>query len=112
VDDIQWDSVASLYDRYVTATFDLPFFLAQAAAVPGRVLELMAGTGRVSLPLLEAGVKLTCVDLSGEMLSRLREKVVARGLDATVVQADVRSMDLAETFDLAILPFNSFSELA
>ena len=69
--DIQWDAVASLYDSYVTATFDVPFFLAEAKAVPGPVLELMAGTGRVSLPLVEAGVPLTCVDASGAMLSRL-----------------------------------------
>jgi len=109
--DIQWDAVASLYDSYVTATFDVPFFLAEAKAVPGPVLELMAGTGRVSLPLVEAGVPLTCVDASGAMLSRLREKLLARGLRATIVQADVRTLKLPHMFALAILPFHSFSEL-
>ena len=112
MDDIRWDAVASLYDAYVTVTFDVPFFLAEAKAAPGPVLELMAGTGRVSLPLVEAKVPLTCVDASGEMLSRLRGKLLARGLSATVVQADVRTLDLRQMYDLAILPFNSFSELA
>jgi SAM-dependent methyltransferase len=112
MDDIRWDAVASLYDAYVTVTFDVPFFLGEAKAAPGPVLELMAGTGRVSLPLVEAGVPLTCVDASREMLSRLRGKLSERGLTATVVQADVRTLDLGQMFDLAILPFNSFSELA
>jgi SAM-dependent methyltransferase len=111
MEDIRWDSVASLYDLYVTATFDVPFFLAEAKAAGGPVLELMSGTGRVSLPLVEAGVPLTCVDASGEMLRRLRQKLSAGGLEATVVQGDVRQLDLANTFDLAILPFHSFSEL-
>ncbi len=96
----------------MTATFDLPFFLAEAKAASGPVLELMAGTGRVSLPLVEAGVALTCVDASAEMLSRLREKLARRQMQAQVVQADVRTLDLGQSFDLAILPFNSFSELA
>lgn len=112
VGDIQWDAVALLYDSYVTVTFDVPFFLAEAKAAPGPVLELMAGTGRVSLPLVEAGVPLTCVDASGAMLSRLRGKLSARGLSATVVQADVRTLELPQMFALAILPFHSFSELS
>jgi len=89
----------------------VPFFLAEASAAHGPVLELMAGTGRVSLPLVAAGVSLTCVDASREMLSRLRGKLSARGLSATVLQADVRTLELPKVFDLAILPFNSFSEL-
>ncbi len=109
--DIQWDTVASLYDSYVTVTFDVPFFLEEAKAASGPVLELMAGTGRVSLPLIEAGVPLTCVDASGAMLSRLRGKLQERGLSATVVQADVRTLELPNMFALAILPFHSFSEL-
>jgi ubiquinone/menaquinone biosynthesis C-methylase UbiE len=77
---IHWDWVAGLYDTYVTTTFDLPFFLREATATGGNVLELMCGTGRVSVPLAEAGVHLTCVDGSAEMLARLREKLAAKGL--------------------------------
>lgn len=108
---IRWDWVASLYDTYVTATFDLPFFLREATATDGDVLELMCGTGRVSVPLVEAGVHLTCVDESAGMLARLREKLAAQGLSAQVVQMDVRQLDLGDRFDLVILPFNSFGEL-
>lgn len=108
---IHWDWVASLYDTYVTATSDLPFFLREATATDGDVLELMCGTGRVSVPLAAAGVHRTCVDGSAGMLTRLREKLAARGLSAHVVQMDVRQLDLGKRFDLVILPFNSFGEL-
>lgn len=70
VHSIRWDWVASLYDAYVTATFDLPFWLQHATAAKGAVLELMCGTGRISVPLAEAGVSLTCVDASAGMLAR------------------------------------------
>lgn len=104
--------VADLYDAYVTTTVDIPFFVAQARAASGPVLELMAGTGRVALPLAAAGVALTCVDLSAPMLARLRAKLASRGLTAATYQMDVRELALpARDFALAILPFQSFAEL-
>jgi SAM-dependent methyltransferase len=110
---IAWDQVARLYDTYVTATFDLPFFLREVAGAED-VLELMCGTGRVSLPLAEAGVHLTCVDAAPEMLAVLREKLarvpVARD-NVRVVQMDVRQLALNQRFDLVLVPFQSFAEL-
>ena len=104
--------VADLYDAYVTTDLDIPFFLSEVREAAGPVLELMAGTGRVSVPLVEAGTRLTCVDLSGPMLARLRAKLATRGLSATVVQSDVRTLALPErNFALALLPFQSFAEL-
>ncbi|MHB0935977.1 MAG: class I SAM-dependent methyltransferase [Armatimonadota bacterium] len=103
--------VAEKYDQYVKSTFDLPFFLEEARKAGGPVLELMAGTGRVTLPLLEAGVPLTAVDSSPEMLTILRRKLAERGLRAEVVQQDVTALNLPQRFPLIILPFHSFSEL-
>jgi len=72
----------------------------------------MCGTGRVSVPLLEVGVDLTCVDASAGTLARLEERLHARKLKARVVRADIRHLDLGEEeFELALVPFHSFSEL-
>jgi len=106
-----YGEIADLYDALVRYEGDIPFFLEQCRRAGGPVLELMAGTGRVSIPLARQGIDLTCVDSSPEMLERLRAKLAAGGLKAKVMEADVRTMDLEERFDLAILPFNSFSEL-
>jgi SAM-dependent methyltransferase len=110
---IDYDRVADVYDLYVTSDLDIGFYLEEATKTRGKVLELMCGTGRVSIPLLEAGVDLTCVDASAGMLARLEEGLRARKLEARVVRADVRHLDLGEEeFELALVPFHSFSELA
>jgi len=67
---IDYDRVADVYDLYVTSDLDVGFYIQEAGKVRGKVLELMCGTGRVSIPLLEAGVDLTCVDASAGMLAR------------------------------------------
>ncbi len=104
--------VANLYDSYVTVTDDIPFFVQEATSADGPVLELMVGTGRVSIPLAKAGVDLTCVDLSEPMLAKLNEKLTEDGLTATVVQANVTELALPRSdFALALLPFQSFAEL-
>jgi len=108
---INYDSVADVYDLYVTSDLDIEFYLAEADKAQGKVLELMCGTGRVSIPLLEVGVDLTCVDASEGMLTRLEERLRVRQLEAEVLRADVRHLELGEEFDLAFIPFHSFSEL-
>jgi hypothetical protein len=102
--------VADLYDLYATWEGDIPFFREQAKE-RHNVLELMSGTGRLSVPLLEAGVQLTCLDSSPAMLSILRRKLREKGLAAQIVEADVTSFDMPGRFDLIVIPFHSFSEI-
>jgi SAM-dependent methyltransferase len=111
---IDYDRVADIYDLYVTSDLDIGFYLEEATKAQGKVLELTCGTGRVSIPLLEAGLDLTCVDASKGMLARLEERLRASKLKARVVQMDVRHLDLGEKeqFELVLVPFHSFSELA
>jgi SAM-dependent methyltransferase len=51
------------------------------------------------------------VDASEGMLARLEERLHALELDARVRRADIRYLDLHEEFELALVPFHSFSEL-
>lgn len=108
---IDYDSIAGIYDLYVRADYDVPFFLSEVQEVKGAILELMSGTGRLSLPLIEAGAKLTCVDGSQGMLDVLSKKLAQRGLHADVHCMDVRRLDLPTRFELAILPFQAFMEI-
>ncbi len=108
---IDYDSVAELYDTYVSATCDHDFFLEQVKEDTGPVLELMAGTGRLSLPLMEAGTELTCVDCCYEMLSVLERKLTAKNLNASTECQDLCRLSLSQTYNLAILPFQSFMEI-
>lgn len=108
---IDFDRVAHYYDLYVTTRLDVPFWVEEGRRAGGPVLELMSGTGRVSLPLASAGVTLTCVDYSAACLAILRSKLEAAGLSATVVEADARELALGRTFRAAFVPFNSFMEI-
>ena len=107
--------IADLYDSLVQSDDDIPFFVERAGMTAGPVIELMAGTGRVSVPLLERGIALTCVDASPEMLAHLRAKIFACGLEATLLCADVRRLDqhrwLRDSFALGLIAFKSLSEL-
>jgi SAM-dependent methyltransferase len=108
---IKYETLADIYDNFVQVNFDIPFFLGAAKECQDEVLELMSGTGRVSIPLAEAGIKLTCVDMSIDMLSILRKKIESRHLSIDIHQGDVCELDLGRQFKLVLLPFNSFSEI-
>ncbi|HYH47355.1 MAG TPA: class I SAM-dependent methyltransferase [Thermoanaerobaculia bacterium] len=108
---IDFGTVADLYDVYVQWDVDVPFFRGLCEGVAGEVLELMCGTGRLSLPLLQSGVRLCCVDYSAEMLDVLRRRLGEEGLEAEVCEQDVRALDLGRAFELLLLPFHSLSEI-
>ncbi len=108
---MDYDRVAHLYDAYVQTELDIPFFLEEARKAKGPVLELMCGTGRVSLALLEAGIDLTSVDSSAGMLDVFRGKLRDKGLSAEVIEADACELSLDRRFDLVFIPFHSFAEI-
>ncbi len=111
VQSIQFDKVADLYDYYVKVDFDVNFFLQEAKKTGGKVLELTCGTGRVSIPLLQAGVDLTCVDYSEGMLAVLRDKLDKNRLSCKVIRMDITELSLQDRFDLILIPFHSLSEI-
>lgn len=102
--------LAHWYDTYVQTDIDVAFFINEARNCD-RVLELTSGTGRLSILLLEAGISLTCVDNSPEMLAILNQKLTVKKLSAEVYKLDMSNLTLTEKFDLIIIPFNSFSEI-
>lgn len=61
---------------------------------PASVLELGAGVGRETRPLLACGYAVTAVDESPEMLAHVT--------GARTVEADIYGLDLGERFDLVL----------
>ena len=109
---IDFDIVSDLYDYYVNTGLDIPFFMKVTEKIEGEILELMCGTGRVSLPLVRAGRELTCVDYCHDMLIRFKEKAWNENLSVEIFQQDVAMLNLNKKFKMAIIPFHSFGELA
>ncbi|MFP5286504.1 MAG: class I SAM-dependent methyltransferase, partial [Thermoanaerobaculia bacterium] len=84
-----------------------------ANSVSGEILELMAGTGRISIPLAREGARLTCIDNSTAMLAVLRRKLRDAGLRARVLCVDACNLPFdRDRFSLVLLPFQGFTELA
>ena len=87
---------------------DIPFYVAQARAAGGPVLEVACGTGRVHLPLLRAGADAEGFDLHPGMLEVLRHKAAALGLRPRVAQADMRDFTRPRRYALSVIPFRAF----
>jgi SAM-dependent methyltransferase len=98
-----------LYDvAYASWTEDLPFYVGLARTARGPVLEVACGTGRVHLPMLQAGADVDGFDLHSGMLDVLRRKAVALGLETHVVQADMRDFTMPRRYALVVIPFRAF----
>ena len=109
-----FDQWAEVYDSvYAYVTDDIPFYIDEARSAGGSVLELGCGTGRVAIPIAQAGIEIVGLDSSPAMLEVARRKAEkasgARGL--RLVEADMRDFSLNEVFDLVIIPFRGFYSL-
>jgi ubiquinone/menaquinone biosynthesis C-methylase UbiE len=111
---IDFDRVARYYDAHVTSTVDLEFWVEMCRRHAGPHLELMCGTGRISLAVLRAGIPLTCVDYSAELLTRLRHKLDGQTqvAAAELIEADVRELALPRRFGCIYIGFHAIAELS
>ena len=110
-----YDRWAEIYDSvYAHVRDDIPFYVEEGRRADGAVLELGCGTGRVTLPVAEAGVDVTGLDISGAMLAVARRKMGRLGQGAVepqLVQADMRDFSLDRRFGLVTVPFHGFQDL-
>jgi SAM-dependent methyltransferase len=90
---------------------DLDLYRALAARADGPILELAVGTGRVAVPLAEAGYEVTGVDVDPAMLERARRAAERAGVSArlALVEADARDIRLpsAGSIGLAFIALNT-----
>ena len=96
---------SEFYDLYVGDRFvDLPFYLDYARSAQTPVIEIGAGTGRLTLPLARAGVRMVALDVSTSMLailkSRLAEETSAVRSRIEVVEADASELKLGIRSDV------------
>jgi SAM-dependent methyltransferase len=100
----------ALYDLHTTMTEDIPFWLELAEEAGGPVLELAAGTGRIAIPLAQAGHEVTALDVSAAMIKQGKRKAEGAGVAERIhwVQADMCNFELEGRFALIFVPFNSF----
>lgn len=109
----------SVFSKFLSEVYDnswyghvdeseIEFFV--SFAMNKRVLEIGSGTGRVTLPLLQAGCDLYGIEGSHEMYTTLQSRLEASHLPRFVLW-DARCTPYPvndETFGLIIIPFSTF----
>lgn len=109
VGDLIYD--ANIYDGLNTFLFDLQFYKKWLPKDKNaRILELCCGSGRLTIPLANE-FNICGVDNSSSMLERAKLKAAKEELDIEFIEADMRTLDLPETFDSIFIPFNSIHHL-
>jgi SAM-dependent methyltransferase len=84
---------------------DLPLWRTLAAAAGGPVLDIGAGTGRVTLDLAARGVMVIAVDNDAALLDALEHR--CRGLPVETVAADARRLAVGRQFGLVVVPMQT-----
>jgi SAM-dependent methyltransferase len=116
--DTEYDVDAEFWDAFYSGTGDIPFYLSLARRFGGPVLDAMCGTGRLAIPLAQAGFETVGMDSHVGMLERARKS----SEDLTVghpsaqkpprfERADIRSFSLGRTFNLIIVGLSGFLHL-
>ncbi|MFF8960735.1 class I SAM-dependent DNA methyltransferase [Streptomyces sp. NPDC014894] len=75
----------------------------------GDALEFAVGTGRIALPLREAGVRVDGVELSQDMVDRMREKPGGDRIEVTM--GDMSQVTTGRAYGLVYLVFNTIGNL-
>ena len=94
------------YDRMFGRGY-VEFWLAQARIRGGPILELGCGTGKLSIPLAQAGFSVAGLDNSLALL----QFAASKSGDVKWIAGDMRNFDLDERFALIMLPSNNLGHL-
>ncbi|MBQ8109662.1 MAG: class I SAM-dependent methyltransferase [Clostridia bacterium] len=92
MDDVDYDGWADYYLR----------LLARACVAPRTLCDCACGTGSLSVRFAERGIRVTGVDISGEMLSRAQQKARDNGVSAMFVRQDMCALELPRPVDAIV----------
>lgn len=108
-----YDQIAHYYEiTHAPLVEDIPWVVAWAAQAGGAVLELGCGSGRLLLPLAQAGHTVVGLDNSAAMLAlaqaKLAQEPMAVQARVALHTADMTHFSLPQTdFALALIPYNT-----
>ena len=88
---------------------DLPLWRSLAADAGGTVLDVGAGTGRVTLDLAARGIPVIALDIEPALLAALAHR--AGSLPVETVVADARCFALPQRFSLVLAPMQTLQLL-
>lgn len=87
---------------------DVAYYIKHLSAIGGRILEAAVGTGRLLVPLLEAGLNVEGIDNSEEMLGYCRRHCRDRSLNPVLYCGDLTTLDLPVKYNAIVITLGSF----
>jgi hypothetical protein len=87
---------------------DVEYYTRALAGTDGPVLEPAVGTGRMLIPLLQAGLQVEGYDVSLHMLAICRDHCAERGLDPVLHEASMTTFTAPGRYAAIVLPVGSF----
>ena len=96
---------ADMYEIDETETADVEFLLACLGKTPKRILEIACGSGRILVPLAQAGHTAVGLDMDESMLRKIPAK--AKGMDnVTWKVANATTDDWGSNYDVVVIAGN------
>jgi SAM-dependent methyltransferase len=117
-----YDRIAGVYDPWSRSVVeDVAFYVDEARKAAGRVgvsagtpvVELGVGTGRIAVPIAQAGIRVIGVDTSAGMLDVCRARADAAGVSELLDLrlGDFRRPPVTERVALVACPFRAYLHL-
>ena len=111
----RYDKLASLVyhlDKPVGRSFgDVEYYLERLHGTSGPILEPAVGTGRILIPLLQAGLDISGFDLSQEMLDYCHRELELRSLTTQLQLAGFTDFTADRPLEAIVVPAGSFQLL-
>ena len=113
-----YSAYARIYDRIGQRAFGermAAVILNELTAIdihPRSVLDLGCGTGSATLAFARAGLKVTGLDRSSDMLSRAQRLAEESQLQVTFLEGDMTDIRLSDRFDLVTCIYDAVNYLA
>lgn len=113
-----FDRIASFYDLEVADMWgeeDIHFYIEYAKNMKGHALELACGTGRITIPMADEGIKVVGLDISKEMLEVANKKInmldKKSQKNIKLIKGNMRNFDLGQKFSYIFIAFRAFQSL-
>jgi ubiquinone/menaquinone biosynthesis C-methylase UbiE len=100
---------APVYDAWAAdMTEDVDYYVALAREADGPIIELAAGSGRISIPIAQrTGKRVIGIDLSTAMLDVARARAAEAGVELELHEGDMRDLHYEQASDLVICPYRA-----
>lgn len=115
-DAVHYYADGAWYDaEYIHIRYDVPYYVRVGTETKGRILELACGTGRLTIPMIQAGAQVLGVDISEGMIAEAnRKRARLPAGDQARVEfrvGDMRALRYPDKFEAVVLAFNTLMHM-